>query len=390
MTPSRRQFLVGTVGLSALESLPFPARTESMTEDKAEELAAAQRRVKMHGDGPSMTALECAHELQRITVESEVQEDDYSRGGVVLELEERMATILGKERAVFMPTGTLANHLAVRSQVGGRTRVIVQADSHLYNDSGDCASVLSRLNLVPLAEGRSTFTVEEVDEVVQRSSSGKVAMGVGAISIESPVRRRSGELFDRQTMLAVCAYARENGIATHLDGARLFMAAGYSGETPASLAEPFDSVYVSMWKYFNAPSGAILAGSAQLLDSIHHERRMFGGGLPAAWPLAALALHSIDGFAERFAAGMRNAEAFFSAIAALPDLRVERIEGGSNVFELHVEDVDPGALRERLMVAGVELPKPTSEWRGFAIKVNETWARSSAEELSRKFAEALG
>jgi len=354
-----------------------------------QEVEELQRLVKLSGDGQSMTPREYAHLLSTILTQGEIDADYYSNGGVVEALEERMAQLLGKERAVFLPTGTLANHLAVRIQARGRSRVIVQKESHLYNDSGDCAQVLSNLNLLPLAPSGGTFTLADVQTAIRRADGGRVTTGVGVISIESPIRRLLGKLFDFDEMKAICAFARSEGYATHMDGARLFMASGYTGISPAEYASHFDTVYVSMWKYFNAPSGAILAGSAELLDDLYHPRRMFGGGLPYAWPLAAAALHSIEGFQERFAAGVAAGQVLKPALDALSGLRVEEIPDGSNVFKLHVETGDPAALAGTLRERGILLPGPNPNFQGFALGVNETLARRPVEETVEAFREAL-
>jgi threonine aldolase len=357
--------------------------------DAGAELARLQTLVKLSGDGPAMSPREYAHLLSGIVADQDVEADYYSNGGVVEALEARMATLLGKERAVFLPTGTLANHLAVRLHGARGHRILVQEESHLYCDSGDCAQVLSNLNLVPLASPGGTFTLEQVEAAVHGAAGGRVPASVGAISIESPIRRRMGTLFDHQEMQRICAFARANGIGTHLDGARLFMASGYTGISPAAYASLFDTVYVSLWKYFNAPSGAVLAGPSALLDDLYHTRRMFGGGLPYAWPLAAAALHSIDGFEARFAKGVAAGESLKTALAAVPGLRVEEVSGGSNVFTLHVDGGDPDVLRAGLEAEGILLPGPSTAFRGFALGVNETWARRPVEEVAHAFARVL-
>jgi threonine aldolase len=346
--------------------------------------------VKFTGDGQSLTPFEYSHVLQEILSKREIDADYYSRGGSVAALEERMAGILGKERAVFLPTGTLANSLAVRIQARGRSRAIVQDDSHLYNDSGDCAQVLSNLNLVPLAHDAGTFTLRDVERVIDRAASGRVHTGIGSIVIESPIRRRRGELFDYDEMQRICRFARDNDIATHLDGARLFMASGYTGITPAEYASHFDTVYVSMWKYFNASSGAILAGPRDLLDDLYHDRRMFGGALPGAWPLTAVALHFIEGFEERFAAGVTASKLLIEKLDELPGMRVEGIPNGSNIFKLHVEGVDLTSFHAAMAERDVRLPGPASGWSGFFLNVNETLARRPVEETAQAFREALG
>ncbi len=374
-----------------ITSLPLVAASgwgSAGRQSNGNELAALGRLVKLRGDGPSLTPSETVELLGGIVGEHGIESDYYSNGGVVAELEERMAAILGKERAVFLATGTLANHLAVRVQANDDHRVAVQYDSHLYNDSGDCAEVLSNLNLVPLAHGKGTFTLEEIEELIERTASGRVTTGLGVIVIESPIRRRLGEMFDYDEMQRICAFARERGIRTHLDGARLFMAAGYTGISPREYASHFDTVYVSMWKYFGASSGAILAGPAALLDDLYHPRRMFGGALPGAWPLAAVSLHSIEGFEERFAAGVAASEQLIVALESVRGLRVERIPNGTNIFKLHVAAPDLDAYRERVADAGILLPGP-QPWGGFALTVNETLARRPIEEITRGLVDAV-
>jgi len=348
-----------------------------------------QSVVKLWGDGQSLTPPEYAHFLDRIVTAGEIQADYYSNGGVVRELEDRMADVLGKKRAVFLATGTLANHLAVRIQAEDRTRVIVQEESHLFCDSGDCAQVLSNLNLIPLTSEEGTFTLDRVKSAVATAEGARVRTGVGVVSIESPIRRRLGRLFDYEEMGRICAFAREEGIATHLDGARLFMASGYTGISPAEYASHFDTVYVSMWKYFNAPSGAILAGPRSLLDDLFHPRRMFGGGLPQSWPLAAMALHFLDGFEARFAAGVAAGEELKPALDGVPGLRVQEIPHGSNVFMLRVDQGEPARLRDALATEGIELPAPNPNFRGFSLVVNETLTRRPVPEVVRAFREAV-
>src|ERR1700724_2546465 len=105
-----------------------------------------------------------------------------------------------------------------------------------------------------------------------------------------------GGRFDFDQMKRITAWARERGIGLHLDGARLFLESAYSNRPVREYAALFDTVYISLYKYFNAASGAILAGPKALLGELFNPRRMFGGGLHQAWPFAAVALHYMDGF----------------------------------------------------------------------------------------------
>ena len=129
--------------------------------------------------------------------------------------------------------------------------------SHVYNDTGDASQSLSGLNLIPLAQHRATITLEEVQAVMERTAGGRVFADVGAILIENPVRRLAGEMVDWEETKRILSFAKQNGIGTHLDGARMFIASTYTGITPAEYAEPFDMVYFSLWKCFNSGIGAI-------------------------------------------------------------------------------------------------------------------------------------
>jgi threonine aldolase len=353
--------------------------------------AAAARNdlVVAYGDGIPHTPEQYSQLLAKLTAGGTITSDSYSRGGVVEQLESRMAEALGKETAVWLPTGTLANHLAVRLLAGAKRRVLVQADSHLYNDCGDCAQTLSGLNLVGLAPGKATFTLDEVRNAVEDSMQGRVATPVGAIQIESPVRRHDGARFDFDEMRKISAWARGKGIGIHLDGARLYLESAYTGHSVKEYAALFDTVYISMYKYFNSGSGAILAGPKALLDGLYHTRRMFGGGLPHVWMFAAVALNFIDGFDARFRRAVETSEAAIARLQSFGNFTLQRVPGGTNIFRLRIADVNTQVYHGRLENAGILAQAPSgNEW--LTLQVNETWNRVPAEEIARRFHQALG
>jgi threonine aldolase len=350
--------------------------------------AASDQLVYATGDGIPHTPADYSRLLASLTQNGDVTPDEYSRGGVVEKLETRVASLLGKEAAVWLPTGTLANHLAVRLLAGAKRRVLVQAESHLYNDCGDCAQTLSNLNLIPLGTGKATFTLDEVEEAQNRSTSGRVATPIGAIQIETPVRRRHGERFEFGELKKISARARERGIGLHLDGARLFLESAYTGRPVREYAALFDTVYISMYKYFNAASGAVLAGPKSLLADLYHPRRMFGGGLQQVWPFAAVALHYIDGFEQRFRTAVETSEKVISALAADGNFELQRYPNGTNIFRMLVHNVNGSVYQVRLEQAGIAARAPDGDW--FTLQVNETWARLPASEIAGRFRRAIG
>jgi len=354
--------------------------------------AAEDRIVHFRSDGVALSPIEYARLLTRLAEDGGIVADEFSREGVVATLEERMAAMLGKETAVFMPSGTLANNLALRLLAQRGRRVLVQRESHIYNDTGDCTQELSGLTLIPVAPERATFTLAEVKSEVARAEEGRVSTPVGVISIESPVRRVLGEVFDFAEMQRIAAFAQESGIGLHLDGARLFLASAHTGIAPARYAALFDTVYVSLYKYFNAASGAVLAGPRQLLENLYHQRRMFGGGLRQAWPYAAVALHYLDGFSERFQRATAAADTLFQALRNFPNCEVPRSPAATNVTRLCVSGRDAVALPERLLGRGIAIRpalRSSPQRAEFELFTNETILRRPIGEIVEIFAEAL-
>lgn len=340
--------------------------------------------VDFLNDGRALSPGDYARLLMRMADEGRIRADYYSNGGVVEELENRMAKHLGHEAAVFMPTGTLANHIAVRKLAGDKRRVLVPAESHLYRDSGDCAQALSNLNLVPLAPGQLCYSVEALVEAIRQARDGRVATPVGALLVETPVRRMHGRAVEHAELDAITTAARQREVKTHLDGARVFIQAVHADTQPAAFGQLFDTVYTSLWKCFNAPSGAILAGSKVFCAGLFQERRMFGGGLPHAWPFAAVALYYLDGFMDDYRAALKRARALFSAINE-EGLVSENLPGGTHIVRATLQTGNALKFREALAQRHVAVPEPDNNV--FYFKINPTL--NDAADLESRFSDAL-
>lgn len=365
--PNRRSFLKAAATTVALQRAAYP------------QTVAQEKRVFLRGDGMNMIPSEYTRLLASLTA-ADAKPDSYLVGGPVEELQLKFAKLLGKEKALFFPTGTLANHVAVRLLAGERRHVLVQEESHLYRDEGDCAQALSGLNLVPLAPGRATIKAAEIVEAVEKAGSPPYPVPVGAISLESPVRRTNGQAFDFEEMKKISAYAREKKIGLHLDGARMYLASAYTGIAPAAYSALFDTVYVSMYKYFNAPFGAILAGPASLMDAAAVLRHQFGGGVLHAWESAAVALHFLDGFEERYQKAAR-AGAEVLRILEAKGVKVHRIEAGTNIFPIEFPSSPDAGFQKRLadrgiVIGGVPAKGPIT------FQVNETILRRAPREIA--------
>ena len=361
---------------------PRPAETQLRERDPAESTAA----VVFRGDGEPASPRLLLSRLAEVESQVGFEPDSYSLGGSVAVLEEYFAETLGKEAAIFMPTGTLANHLAIRALCGVKSRAIVQEQSHLYQDSGDCVTRLSNINLVPLAKGRCCFGLEDLEQAVNESTSGRVINPIGAMMIESPVRRSQGQVVAFEEMKAMTGYCRSEGIYTHLDGARLYMMAAASGIPAREYAALFDTVYVSLYKYFGAPFGAILLGDSKWIDGMYHTRRMFGGGLSHAYFAAALAYQGAQGFEARFQEAMRKGRELFAKVNTLGGIRVTEFEHGSNIFPLTLDDaIDHQGMIEELRRRDIHVYPSEGADTVSSLTVNTTILRQSNEDIFSAF-----
>ncbi|UAL09546.1 threonine aldolase family protein [Caulobacter segnis] len=339
------------------------------------------RSVWLAGDSAPPDAVRTAARLAEL-VQKGKPRDSYLAGGAVGELERRFAAMLGKEDCAFLPTGTLANHVAVRILAGEATRVVVQHESHLYRDESDATQLLSGLNLVSLAPGRAGPTLDEIKAAVDEAENGPYPLRVGAISLESPVRRAHGELLDPSALRDIAAYARGKGIRLHLDGARLLLAP--PGYDVAGTAALFDTVYVSLYKYLDAPFGAVLAGSKADIAKARALRHQFGGTLYQAWPCAVLTLAALDDFDARHKAAFAAADQLFAALEKAGAAKLKPAPNASNIRQLVLKPKVAEGVFDRMRLAGVRLIKPGADGTT-EVWINDTLNRRPVEEYVKLF-----
>jgi threonine aldolase len=373
----RRQFLAGSL-LGSLSGGPVLAQTQPNPPPFP---PVDARSVWLAGDSAPPDAVRAAARLAEL-VQKGKPRDSYLSGGAVAELEQRFATMLGKEDCAFLPTGTLANHIAVRILAGEATRVIVQHESHLYRDESDATQLLSGLNLVDLAPGRAGPSLDEIKAAVDEAENGPYPLRIGAISLESPVRRARGELLDPAQLRDIAAYARSKAIRLHLDGARLLLAP--PGYDVAGTAALFDTVYVSLYKYLDAPFGAVLAGSKADIAKARALRHQFGGTIYQAWPCAVLALAALDDFEIRHKAAFAAADQLFATLEKAGAARLKPAPNASNIRQLVLKPKVAEGVFDRMRAAGVRLIKPGADGTT-DIWINDTITRRPVDEYVKLF-----
>ena len=374
----RKDFLrLGTAMAASVPAMNYLQGTQKVLPKKDHNKA-----VDFLHDGLLLSPSEYAAILMQMADENRIQADFYSNKGIVEETEQKFASLLGKESAVWMPTGTLANHIALRHLAGDRRRVIVQEQSHVYNDTGDASQTLSNLTLIPLGNNSVSYTIKEIEETITKTQRGRVETNIGACLIETPVRRQLDRMIPFEELKSLTDMMRQHGYKTHLDGARLFVQAVHENKAPAAYGELFDTMYVSLWKCFNAASGAILAGTKTFTEKLFHERRMFGGGLPAAWPFAAVALHFADSFTSEYKSAWETAEKLFTKLESHGGFKINKLEHGTHIVKLNVNVRDPKKFQEELLKLNIDLPNPDE---GFLLKINPSLNRLDPDSISGAF-----
>ncbi len=381
MSVSRRGFLVG--GLAAGTGLvngigPVLAQAAPVAQG-----VAPSKAVYLTGDALVMTDAERIQELGRLMGKYDKFGDVYLAAGAVTELEHKMAEMLGKEDAAFLPTGTLANNLAVRVLCGDHRHALVQHESHLYLDEADSASLLSGINLVPLAAGKAAPSYEEVVAAIDSAEHGPYPLAVGAISLESPVRRANGASVPYALAEKISTLARSKGIGMHWDGARALLLSGTEGFDLGRYSALFDTVYVSLYKYLGAPFGAVLAGNKATIAKVRELRHAYGGLIYHGWQSALPALAALPGFQERFIAARAAGDRLFEGLQAAGGFEIKRVPDGSNITVVDVSPARATNLQTRLAKADVHV-RPVVDGK-MLIWVNETIGRQSTQELVGAF-----
>jgi threonine aldolase len=339
--------------------------------------------VALVGDAVPITALGRAQQLAQLLEKTPNVTDIYLANGAVHELESTIAAMLGKEDAAFLPTGTLANNLAIRLLSGENHHVLVQEQSHLYLDESDSAEVLSGLNLVPLAPGKAAPTYDEVLTAIDTAEKGRFAVKVGAISLESPVRRQDGASIPFAELERIATLAHERNIGMHWDGARSFLLSGTPNFDVRRTAALFDTVYVSLYKYLGAPYGAVLCGKKELVTRARNMRHVYGGMIYQGWQAAVPALDALPGFSDRFLQARARFETLLAGLQSAGGFTINRVPNGSNITHVQVSSERLHGLQARLDAANIRAHITPAG--AMPLSINESILRRSPQDLLHAF-----
>jgi threonine aldolase len=322
---------------------------------------------------------------------AEVGDDVFNEDATVNRLQERVAEMLGKEAALYVPSGTMSNQVCVRVHTQPGDELLCEASCHIYNHEAGGAAVLSGVTCRCLEGDYGILDVSQFEGKVRPINEHLVRTRL--VCLENTHNRGGGRVFPLEKIQAISAWARKNNLAIHLDGARLWNAVVASGTPAREWARYFDSVSVCFSKGLGAPIGSALVGSRELVARGRMIRKLFGGGMRQAGIAAAGALYALEHHIERLADDHRNARVIAQAVADTPGLRLEPPEVETNLVWFEV-DPDLGTAQEvaaRLKQRGVRVhPAAPQMIRACThLDVSAAQAERAAETIRTTCSEAV-
>lgn len=277
--------------------------------------------------------------MRRVMAAAEVGDDVLGDDPTVIRLQERIAELMGKEAACFVPSGTMANQTAIRAHTEPGDEVIAHKDSHIIHYETGSPAALSGVMIRPAEGDRGLF---EADEVEARPYSSHFAR-TRLVVIENTHNRGGGAVWPLEQIIRVTKKAREQQLRLHLDGARVWNACIATGVKPAEYARHFDTVSCCFSKGLGAPAGSAVAGDNETIFRVHRFRKMFGGAMRQAGVLAAAALHALENHRERLAEDHANARALAERIGRIRGLTIPmKVE--TNMVFFDIDARAPGGL----------------------------------------------
>ncbi|MCE5254512.1 MAG: aminotransferase class I/II-fold pyridoxal phosphate-dependent enzyme [Actinomycetia bacterium] len=290
----------------------------------------------------SDTVTKPSEAMRRAMAAAPVGDDVYREDPTVNRLQETVAGMLGKEAALFVPSGTMSNQLCLRTLTRVGDEVIVHEDAHVLHYEAGSAAALSGLQLRPVAGALGVLAAAEVEKVIRPASEHFPR--TGAVEMENTHNRCGGTIWPLEAMEAVAAVAWAHGLAVHLDGARLWNAHKSTGVPLRAYAATADSVSVCFSKGLGAPVGSALAGTREFVEEARHNRKRYGGAMRQAGIIAAGALYALENNLDRLVEDHENAALLAGYLRQVPGVElIHPVQ--TNILIAAVEGLGVGAAQ---------------------------------------------
>ena len=274
----------------------------------------------------------------------------------VIELQEKAAKILGKETALYVPSGTMSNIVATRTHTSPGDEIVTEAHSHIYQYEGGAFAALSGCSVALVHAKNGLMTPEDVSDSIRKAEGSLSHYPNGSlVCVENTSQGGGGTVYSQDTMDEICKIARERDCKLHMDGARLFNAAVASGTDPARIVRDFDTVSICLSKGLGAPVGSVLVGSEADLAEAHRWRKMFGGGMRQAGVIASAGIYALENNIERLSEDHKRARRLAEALNEMPAFSIDLDTVQSNIVFIGTGKGNTKEIIAGLSKKGVEI-----------------------------------
>jgi len=289
--------------------------------------------------------------MKAAMMEAEVGDEQHGDDPTVHALCDKMAALMGKEAAMFLPSGTMCNVIAILTHCKKGDEVLAHETSHILHSEGGTHAALTGVQILPLQGARGQFTADAVRAAIRAKT--RYAPPQQLLEVEQTANIGGGTVWSLQQLTEVTDVAREQGWNTHMDGARLMNACVASGVAPADMVAGFDSVWLDFTKGMGAPLGAVLCGSNEFIGQAWRWKQRLGGSMRQAGMCAAAAIYSLDHHVERLAEDHANAKALARGLRQIPGLIVEEPETNLVFFDIAATGISLDGFQDQMRAQGI-------------------------------------
>lgn len=291
--------------------------------------------------------------MRQAMANAEVGDEQRGEDPSVNALCTRVASLLGQEAAVFLPSGTMANEISLWVHCQPGDEILADKTAHITNFEGGGPSALAGALVTSLDGDKGRFTADQVRAATRPVS--RYFPRTRVVAMEQTANLAGGTVWPLAQAGEVAEAARSAGLAVHMDGARLLNATTALGCEPAEFGGLCDSVWIDLSKGLGCPVGAVLAGSADFIEECWRWKQRIGGAMRQAGILAAAGIYALDHHVERLAADQANAQAFAEAVSAIPQVSIDMEAVQSNIVYFDIPGQDAAALSQALSEQGVQI-----------------------------------
>ena len=291
--------------------------------------------------------------MRKVMAEAEVGDDVFGEDPTVNALQEKVAHLLGKEASLFVPSGTMANQLSIKSHTQSGDEVIIELSSHPYNFEGGAGAALSGIQFQCLKGVRGILDASQIEEAIRPDDHHFPVTRL--VCLENTHNRGGGSIYPLEKISEIYRLAKSKGLLLHLDGARLWNASMATGIKPEEYAQWADSVSVCLSKGLGAPIGSLVAGSKSFIDRVHRFRKMFGGGMRQAGIIAAAGIYALDHHIERLKDDHQNARRLAVGLKEFKGVSIDpkHVETNIVIFDVSNTGMTGAQVSEAMKKEGV-------------------------------------